>query len=100
MDKTSKHIPITQWAIDDRPREKAMLKGLESLSDAELAPVGKVLRSKPGQIATAAGLTYGLNAALGGDNRVLGGAYGEDDINMVTALASSNSGYDLSQLPG
>jgi DNA repair protein RadC len=39
MDKTSKHIPITQWAIDDRPREKAMLKGLESLSDAELIAI-------------------------------------------------------------
>ena len=28
--------PITQWALDDRPREKLTSKGAEALSDAEL----------------------------------------------------------------
>lgn len=28
--------PITQWALDDRPREKLMSKGKEALSNAEL----------------------------------------------------------------
>jgi hypothetical protein len=79
--------------VDDIAKSSTSLKN-------KLAPVGKALASKPGQIATAAGVTYGLNAALGGDNRILGGAYGNDDIDMVSALASSNSKYDLSQLPG
>ena len=29
-------LSIKAWAIDDRPREKMLLKGKESLSDAEL----------------------------------------------------------------
>lgn len=32
-------LPITAWAEDDRPREKMMLKGRQSLSDAELIAV-------------------------------------------------------------
>ncbi|MCU0421202.1 MAG: DNA repair protein RadC [Bacteroidia bacterium] len=31
--------PISQWAEDDRPREKMMLKGIHSLSDAELLAI-------------------------------------------------------------
>ncbi len=30
---------IKQWALDDRPREKLLFKGIESLSDAELVAV-------------------------------------------------------------
>lgn len=30
------YIKITEWAAEDRPREKLVLKGAESLSDAEL----------------------------------------------------------------
>lgn len=30
------HLAITQWAEEDRPREKLLLKGKSSLSDAEL----------------------------------------------------------------
>lgn len=33
------HIPISKWAEDDRPREKLMLKGKHSLSDAELLAI-------------------------------------------------------------
>jgi DNA repair protein RadC len=39
MQSNNKNIPIKEWAIDDRPREKAMQKGLESLSDAELIAI-------------------------------------------------------------
>ncbi len=35
MEET-KHLAIRQWAIDDRPREKMLLKGKASLSNAEL----------------------------------------------------------------
>ncbi len=34
-----KKIPIKSWALDDRPREKLMLKGKEILSDAELIAI-------------------------------------------------------------
>ncbi|HOW26242.1 MAG TPA: DNA repair protein RadC [Bacteroidales bacterium] len=33
------HIPISKWAEDDRPREKLLLKGKHSLSDAELLAI-------------------------------------------------------------
>jgi DNA repair protein RadC len=39
MSDVNKNIPIKQWAADDRPREKAMLKGLESVSNAELIAI-------------------------------------------------------------
>ena len=69
----------------------------------KLAPVGKTLgkalTSKPGQIATAAGLTYGINSAFGADNRTFAGAYGNDDIDMGSQLASQIVKYDVSQLP-
>lgn len=29
-------MPINQWALDDRPREKLLTKGAEALSDSEL----------------------------------------------------------------
>lgn len=31
--KEMKKLTINQWAIEDRPREKMMLKGAEALSD-------------------------------------------------------------------
>lgn len=36
MDKYVNRVPIKNWAEDDRPREKLLLKGKNSLSDAEL----------------------------------------------------------------
>ena len=33
------HKSIKNWAKDDRPREKLVLKGRESLSDAELIAI-------------------------------------------------------------
>ena len=32
-------LNISQWALEDRPREKMMLKGAEALSDAELLAI-------------------------------------------------------------
>ena len=34
-----KKIPITEWALDDRPREKLMEKGKTAVSDAELIAI-------------------------------------------------------------
>jgi len=34
-----KSLPITQWSLDDRPREKLLLKGNTALSDAELLAI-------------------------------------------------------------
>ena len=33
------NVPIHEWAEDDRPREKLLLKGKHSLSDAELIAI-------------------------------------------------------------
>ncbi len=33
------HLPISKWAEDDRPREKLLIKGKHSLSDAELLAI-------------------------------------------------------------
>ncbi len=33
------NIPIKEWAVEDRPREKMLLKGSSSLSDAELLAI-------------------------------------------------------------
>lgn len=39
MEKYMNHLAIRNWAEDDRPREKLMLKGRHSLSDAELLAI-------------------------------------------------------------
>lgn len=39
MEQEILHLPITQWAEDDRPREKLLLKGKQALSDAELLAI-------------------------------------------------------------
>jgi DNA repair protein RadC len=39
METYTNHITIRNWAEDDRPREKFMLKGRHSLSDAELLAI-------------------------------------------------------------
>ena len=38
-------LNISQWAAEDRPREKMMLKGAEALSDAELLAI-RAIRMK------------------------------------------------------
>lgn len=37
--KGMEKLTINQWAVEDRPREKMMLKGAEALSDAELLAI-------------------------------------------------------------
>jgi len=39
MEPTDTYFPISQWAEGDRPREKLLLKGRQSLSDAELIAI-------------------------------------------------------------
>jgi DNA repair protein RadC len=39
MKKEKNSLPITSWSIDDRPREKLLLKGNQALSDAELLAI-------------------------------------------------------------
>jgi len=39
FDLSKDHLRIPQWAEDDRPREKLLLKGRSSLSDAELLAI-------------------------------------------------------------
>lgn len=39
MDKQSKNLTIKDWALEDRPREKMMAKGIGALSDAELIAI-------------------------------------------------------------
>lgn len=39
MDTGTKPLTIKEWALDDRPREKMMSKGIGSLSDAELMAI-------------------------------------------------------------
>lgn len=39
MNTTKEKLKITDWAIEDRPREKMLLKGVGSLSDAELLAI-------------------------------------------------------------
>lgn len=37
--ETYRHSPIKDWALEDRPREKLLQRGLESLTDAELLAI-------------------------------------------------------------
>jgi DNA repair protein RadC len=39
FDLSKDHLQIPQWAEDDRPREKLLMKGRSSLSDAELLAI-------------------------------------------------------------
>lgn len=39
MEEEIQHLTIKQWAEDDRPREKLMLKGKQALSEAELIAI-------------------------------------------------------------
>src|SRR6056297_2072310 len=36
---TYRPLPIKEWALEDRPREKLVAKGIQSLSDAELVAI-------------------------------------------------------------
>ncbi|MFH1935940.1 MAG: UPF0758 domain-containing protein, partial [Bacteroidota bacterium] len=69
MQKYSKHITIKQWAEEDRPREKLMLKGRHALSDAELIAI---LIGSGTQEMTAVEIAKGILEAVGDNLMELG----------------------------
>lgn len=62
-------LTINQWAEEDRPREKMMLKGAEALSDAELLAI---LIGSGNTEESAVGLMQRVLAAAGNDLNRLG----------------------------
>lgn len=59
------YFPITDWAEDDRPREKLMLKGKSALSDAELIAI---LIGSGSRNESAVDLSKRILASVGGIN--------------------------------
>jgi hypothetical protein len=62
--------------------------------------IGNVTSTRPGQVTTAAGMTYGANKLLGGNTEVLGGAFknnSNDDI--IKLLGSKPIKYDPNMWP-
>ena len=39
MERKREKLTITEWAVEDRPREKMMLHGIRALSNAELLAI-------------------------------------------------------------
>ena len=64
MEETSGRIPISQWAEDDRPREKLINKGSTMLSDAELIAI---LIGSGNQTESAVDLSKKILASVGGN---------------------------------
>ncbi len=62
-------VPITQWAEDDRPREKMILKGKSALTDAELVAI---LIGSGSRNESAVTLCRKILATAGNDLNVLG----------------------------
>ena len=76
MDRKRDKLKITEWAAEDRPREKMMLHGIRSLSNAELIAI---LIGSGNVDETAVELSQRiLNAAGNSLNRL--GKYGIDDF--------------------
>ena len=76
MDRKRDKLKITEWAVEDRPREKMMLHGIRSLSNAELIAI---LIGSGNVDETAVELSQRiLNAAGNSLNRL--GKYGIDDF--------------------
>ena len=63
------YFPITNWAEDDRPREKLMLKGKMALSDAELIAI---LLGSGSRNESAVGLSQRILASVENNLNVLG----------------------------
>src|SRR6478736_5253236 len=61
--------PIKNWAIDDRPREKLLLKGCNALSNAELIAI---LINNGTKSASAVDVAKALLAAIDNDLQKLG----------------------------
>jgi hypothetical protein len=93
--------------VDDIVKSSSNIKQIagQKLSNAgtsigkKLAPVGRAIVSKPGQVATAAGLTYGLNTAFGADNRAFAGAFGNDEGTILASVMNQPAEYSDEDLP-
>jgi len=94
---TSKVIKpkVTQLKQAVKPKVTQLKQGLQTVGSG----LKKGLTSKSGQVATAAGLTYGINSALGGSTEVLGGAFVDKEGQITDLLVSNNSGWDVNDLP-
>lgn len=76
MDRKREKLTITEWAVEDRPREKMMLHGIRALSNAELIAI---LIGSGNVDETAVELSQRiLNSAGNSLNRL--GKYGIDDF--------------------
>lgn len=64
MEETPDKMPISQWAEDDRPREKLLSKGTMVLSDAELIAI---LIGSGNRTETAVDLSKKILASVGGN---------------------------------
>ena len=64
-----KNLAITSWAVEDRPREKLLMKGKHNLSDAELLAI---LLGSGSTEQTAVGLAQDILRSTGNDLNKLG----------------------------
>jgi hypothetical protein len=83
-------------------KTKAVKAGTSSTVNT-LKKGGNVLKSaltsKPGQIATAAGLTYGVNKAFGADNRAFAGSFSDDEGRIMSLALNQQAEYSDEDLP-
>jgi phage-related protein len=86
---------VTQLKQALKPKVTQLKQGLQTVGSG----LKKGLTSKSGQVATAAGLTYGINKGFGGSTDVLGGAFVDKEGQLNDFLVSNNSGWDVNDLP-
>jgi hypothetical protein len=83
-------------------KTKAVKAGTSSTSST-LKKGGSALKSaltsKPGQIATAAGLTYGVNKTFGADNRAFAGSFSDDEGRIISLALNQQAEYSDEDLP-
>lgn len=63
------------------------------------ATIGSALGTRPGKIATAAGIGYGFDAVTGGDTSVFSSAFVDKDAELYAALKKQKAEYDPEDLP-
>ena len=76
MGSSREKLKITEWALEDRPREKMMLHGIRSLSNAELIAI--LIGSGNVDETTVVLSQRFLYAA--GDSLIILGVFGIDDF--------------------
>jgi len=100
----SYHLSIKNWAVEDRPREKMLKKGLSSLSDAELLAIllvngGKSVSALDLAKAILAQAENNLNVLAKKDIADLQKVSGIGPAKAVTILAAIELGRRRSQQP-